>query len=99
MTLGGRRTLRIGTFQDKTILPRLRRQTASGNLLNLELGFSINPFLEEDVWDDDMWNPEDLWDVDMMSGSIYVSSPYCFEHGVRYQRNQEGFIDPVIALQ
>merc|ERR1711879_758165 len=45
---------------------------------------------EKDVWD--TWNwchigqlTRDLKDIKMSKGSAYISAPYCFEHGVRFE--------------
>mmetsp|Transcript_66893 Transcript_66893/g.122146 ORF Transcript_66893/g.122146 Transcript_66893/m.122146 type:complete len:586 (-) Transcript_66893:76-1833(-) len=53
--------------------------------------------VERNVWNEGLWNKDHLGNVLMTKGSIYLSSPYCFEHGVRYHTS--GMNDPVIALQ
>merc|ERR1711879_610534 len=76
LTLGGQRTLRVGTFpSDSSASP------------------SLNP-KEENVWNERLWGDR-LTDVTMTPGSAYVSSPFCFEHAVKY----ENTASPVIALQ
>jgi len=52
---------------------------------------------EENVWDEALWEEEHLKEVSMVPGSVYLSSPFCFEHGVRYEETIQH--DPVIALQ
>eukprot|EP00747_Dinoflagellata_sp_TGD_P032150 gnl/TRDRNA2_/TRDRNA2_135774_c1_seq1.p1 gnl/TRDRNA2_/TRDRNA2_135774_c1~~gnl/TRDRNA2_/TRDRNA2_135774_c1_seq1.p1 ORF type:complete len:454 (+),score=62.33 gnl/TRDRNA2_/TRDRNA2_135774_c1_seq1:194-1363(+) len=83
VTLGGIRTLRVGTFMSPDEAPD-------------------NKWLVEDVWDSWGWSQNGmlaagLKDVRMTRGSCYLSSPWCFEHGVRYEVGSRK--EPVIALQ
>merc|ERR1712043_51507 len=83
VTLGGRRTLRIGTYASAGELPQQKGQ-------------------KEDVWDTWAWSMNGvlaagLKDVRMTGGCAYLSAPYCFEHGVRYEKGSVE--EPVIALQ
>merc|ERR1712194_850401 len=83
---GGRRTLRVGKFTERHSPYRdqasRRRGQRSGD--------------EVSVWNDAAYHPSELWDVDMVAGSAYLSLPFCFEHGVKYDSRSD---DPVIALQ
>mmetsp|Transcript_16291 Transcript_16291/g.46497 ORF Transcript_16291/g.46497 Transcript_16291/m.46497 type:complete len:892 (-) Transcript_16291:76-2751(-) len=85
LTLGGSRTLRIGTFAsaDETSSTRAEEK-------------------DKDVWDTFQWSHNrqlaaGLKDAKMMRGSAYISSPYVFEHGVRFERGSRN--DPIISLQ
>lgn len=53
--------------------------------------------VEKNVWNEAMWDEDHVSDVTMTKGCIYLSSPFCFEHAVRY--HSCGMKDPVIALQ
>jgi len=84
LTLGGTRTVRVGTYPSQTD------------------GFAEKAKEEPSVWDMTAWLKDGqlvsgLKDVRMVRGCAYLSSPYCFEHGVRYERGTR--LDPIIALQ
>ncbi|CAE8581194.1 unnamed protein product, partial [Polarella glacialis] len=51
---------------------------------------------DNDVWDADAVDAENIVDISQVEGSAYLSSPFCFEHGVRYESSRD---DPVMALQ
>jgi len=40
---------------------------------------------EKDVWDSDLWDQDHLEDLELDIGSSYLASPFCFEHGLRYE--------------
>lgn len=48
------------------------------------------------VWDEETWAPQQLHEMSMSPGSIYISSPFCFEHAVAY--NSCSADDPILAL-
>lgn len=73
LTLGGRRTLRVGVFSTQ-------REESSGT----------------SVWDEATWAPQHLHEMSMSPGSIYISSPFCFEHAVAYSSCTPE--DPILAL-
>mmetsp|Transcript_182859 Transcript_182859/g.445178 ORF Transcript_182859/g.445178 Transcript_182859/m.445178 type:complete len:239 (-) Transcript_182859:59-775(-) len=84
LTLGGVRTLRVGTYP------------------SIDDGKPSKGRAEPSVWDTMAWLRDGqlatgLKDVRMVRGCAYLSSPYCFEHGVRYERGTRN--DPIIALQ
>jgi len=84
LTLGGCRTLRVGTYPAP------------------DDGFASKTLDEPSVWDTAAWLRSGqlatgLKDLRMVRGCAYLSSPYCFEHGVRYERGSRS--DPIIALQ
>lgn len=55
---------------------------------------------EKDVWDGDLWDQDHLEDLPLDVGTAFLASPFCFEHGVRYEgcAPWEGD-DPAITLQ
>mmetsp|Transcript_6744 Transcript_6744/g.19056 ORF Transcript_6744/g.19056 Transcript_6744/m.19056 type:complete len:508 (+) Transcript_6744:72-1595(+) len=92
VTLGGERTLRAGLFPGCASQGNLARVAAADD------GQDPDPNAgERNVWDEDLWSKQYLKEEDMRLGSVYLSSPFCFEHAVQYSgcaRRDE----PVIAL-
>ena len=84
LTLGGHRTVRVGHFRERHSPYRPQDSRRRGK----------PPGDEVSVWNEAAYNEEELWDIPQQKGSVYLTSPFCFEHGVRY----EGDI-PVFALQ
>jgi len=89
VTLGGRRILRAGVFR-------------SCDVPDAEVPWWEPNAGKDNVWDEGLWGAQGpqgggLRDLVMTHGSAYLSSPYCFEHGVRYQAGS--MEEPVIALQ
>jgi len=86
LTLGGRRTLRVGKFSERHSpyrdQPMRRRGRRTGD--------------EISVWNDEAYDERDIWDVAQVDGSAYLSLPFCFEHGVQYDSDTS---QPVMALQ
>lgn len=84
LTLGGTRTLRVGTYPSPDDWPASKGRA------------------EASVWDTPAWTragqlASGLKDLRQVRGCAYLSSPYCFEHGVRCERGTRD--EPVIALQ
>eukprot|EP00415_Alexandrium_ostenfeldii_P004514 UN4514 len=52
---------------------------------------------EISVWNSELWSEDNLKDELMTEGKAYISSPFCFEHGVHYARTERH--EPVTALQ
>lgn len=86
LTLGGCRTLRVGQFRERHAPYRPQENRRRGK----------PPGDEVSVWNDKAYMVEELWDMRQEKGSVYISSPFCFEHGVRYESSAS---DPVFALQ
>lgn len=86
LTLGGCRTLRVGKFPEQHSPYKDQATRRRGK----------PPGDEVSVWNREAYDNEDLWDVRLDDGSAYLSLPFCFEHGVRYE---SGTGELVIALQ
>ena len=86
LTLGGCRTLRVGQFRERHAPYRPQENRRRGK----------PPGDEVSVWNDAAYMAEELWDIPQEKGSVYISSPFCFEHGVRYEKSGS---NPVFALQ
>ena len=86
LTLGGHRTLRVGHFKERHSPYRPQDSRRRGK----------PPGDEVSVWNDAAYTEEEIWDIPQRKGSVYVTSPFCFEHGVKYESNQS---EPVFALQ
>lgn len=89
VTLGGERLLRIGRFPDGRL--KAGGSKVSKRKRDRMLGIGGN------VWDREKEDPENLWDIEMVPGSVYLSSPFCYEHAVMYHSSTRS--EPVIALQ
>lgn len=87
LTLGGRRTLRVGKFSEQHSPYRSQESRRRGK----------RPGDEVSVWNPAAYHKDELWDVEQVGGSAYLSLPFSFEHGVQY--NKGNVADPVIALQ
>mmetsp|Transcript_78548 Transcript_78548/g.234129 ORF Transcript_78548/g.234129 Transcript_78548/m.234129 type:complete len:593 (+) Transcript_78548:154-1932(+) len=83
ITLSGRRSVRVGAFDDP-LAPMVRDPCT-------------NRREQENVWSEDLWYQGRLQTVDLHPGMVYCSAPFVFEHGVCYQSCDRQ--DPVIALQ
>lgn len=103
LTLGGHRTLRMGVFQtcgaDGTSGPAL-----PGNNTDKEETAKEKDDKEEDVWNEEKWVWHVAWskagvlkEINMHPGFAYISSPYCFEHGVMFTGGTRD--QPLITLQ
>ncbi|CAJ1415643.1 unnamed protein product, partial [Effrenium voratum] len=86
LTLGGRRVLRISRFRERHSPYKPQGSRRRG----------VPPGDEVSVWNDEAYYPQELCDFPQVKGSVYISSPFCFEHGVKYESS---FADPVFALQ
>ncbi|CAK9110433.1 unnamed protein product [Durusdinium trenchii] len=84
LTLGGHRTLRIGHFKERHSPYRPQDNRRRGR----------PPGDEVSVWNEAAYAQDELWDIPQSTGSVYLTSPFCFEHGVRYEGDA-----PVFALQ
>jgi len=102
ITLGGRRTLRVGAFKfDGTFdaSQMCGNQTASVWAPEQKAKEKDE---EDDVWEDETWTSlKSLGgtrkEFAMEPGSMYLSSPYVFEHGVRFEEGTKD--EPLISLQ
>ena len=86
LTLGGRRVLRISRFRERHSPYKPQGSRRRG----------VPPGDEVSVWNDEAYYPQELCDFPQVKGSVYISSPFCFEHGVKYESSSA---DPVFALQ
>ena len=86
LTLGGHRTLRVGRFKERHAPYRPQESRRRGK----------PPGDEVSVWNSAAYTEEEIWDIPQRKGSAYVTSPFCFEHGVKYESNPS---EPVLALQ
>lgn len=98
ITLGGERVVRISRFAERHSPQRSASYTPDARRMpwksrNRQTRGARN---DNDVWDGNAVDAETCLDVDMEPGSVYLSSPYCFEHGVRYPPSYK---EPIIALQ
>lgn len=92
ITLGGRRTLRVGLFPNSTSEGNASRVVADGE------GRDPDPMAgENNVWDEELWSGRYLKEEEMSLGCVYLSSPFCFEHAVQYEGCERAH-DPMIAL-
>jgi len=89
LTLGGKRTVRSGTFSSWNAESNTWRGPKKDAPKSEE-------DLEKNVWDDELWRGR-IRDIEMTPGCVYISSPFLFEHAVEYLPCPER--DPVIALQ
>lgn len=83
ITLSGRRSVRVGAFEDPRV-PMVRDP-------------STNRRAQENVWVDDIWYQGRLQTIELHPGMVYCSAPFIFEHGVMYERCAQQ--DPIIAVQ
>ena len=51
---------------------------------------------EISVWNPEAYDREELWDIEQTKGCFYLTSPFCFEHGVKYEKHETS---PTFALQ
>lgn len=106
VTLGGVRSVRVGGFQAPTsVFPyphsydteSFRRSKKYPNQSKELLPTPDDLLKENNVWDDSSWRVDDLKSVDMDRGTVYLSSPFIFEHGVSYESCSKK--NAVVALQ
>lgn len=90
VTLGGLRTLRAGLFPSAASVGNAPRAAAEGADAAPIDG-------ESNVWDEELWSEQHIHEEDMKPGSVYLSSPFCFEHAVQYQ-GCPSKTEPMIAL-
>lgn len=95
LTLGGRRTLRVGRFTERHS-PSAARSDDGHMPWKSRRRMAANRN-ENDVWASSYQDSSHLLDIEMAAGSAYLSMPYCFEHGVRYPSSIGH--DPIMALQ
>merc|ERR1712079_195845 len=75
LTLGGRRTVRMGTYKRKDFHPQFR---------------DANVF-DDNAWEErQRLEQGELHKVNMIATSAYISSPFLFEHGVEYEAAAAG---------
>ncbi|CAE7171207.1 unnamed protein product [Symbiodinium pilosum] len=86
VTLGGNRMLRIGKFDERHAPYRPQENRRRG----MRSGDEIS------VWNEAAYAVQELWDMEQSRGCFYVTSPFCFEHGVKYQKHA---INTTFALQ
>ena len=86
VTLGGARTLRVGRFRERHSPYRPQENRRRG----VRSGDEIS------VWNREAYDRQELWDIEQSRGSFYLTSPFCFEHGVKYGRDVSS---PTLALQ
>eukprot|EP00438_Fugacium_kawagutii_P019635 Skav232808 [mRNA] locus=scaffold614:498548:499546:- [translate_table: standard] len=86
LTLAGHRTLRVGHFKERHSPYRAQESRRRGKA----------PGDEVSVWNEAAYMDEEIWDIPQREGSVYVTSPFCFEHGVKYGSNPS---ESVFALQ
>ena len=86
VTVGGARTLRVGKFPERHSPYRAQESRRRG----IRSGDEIS------VWNEQAYHKRELWDILQSRGCFYLSSPFCFEHGVKYQKQSSG---PTLALQ
>lgn len=106
ITLGGHRSLRIGTFEKADSFgpsPWVYNREEWARWQRFQKCDDSAPpttsevMKENNVWDDEAWREDDLRKVGMSAGDIYLSAPFIFEHGVMYDRCTRHA--PIIALQ
>ena len=81
LTLQGRRTLRVSQFKERHSPYRPQESRRRGK----------PPGNEVSVWNDDAYTEEEIWDIPQTRGSAYITSPFCFEHGVKYESQEAVF--------
>ena len=81
LTLQGRRSLRVSQFKERHSPYRPQESRRRGK----------PPGDEVSVWNDDAYTKEEIWDIPQTQGSVYVTSPFCFEHGVKYESQEAVF--------
>ena len=86
VTLGGARTLRVSHFRERHSQYRPQESRRRG----MRSGDEIS------VWNPEAYDREELWDIEQTKGCFYLTSPFCFEHGVKYEKHETS---PTFALQ
>jgi len=96
VTLSGKRTVRVGAFNTCDT----REAAKAQGLVKLPTEEPADGM--ENVWDDKLWTRLQAKngtrkDYQQRLGSIYLSAPYCFEHGVRFEASTKQA--PIMSLQ
>ena len=86
VTLGGARTLRVSHFRERHSQYRPQESRRRGRRSGDEIS----------VWNPQAYDREELWDIEQTKGCFYLTSPFCFEHGVKYEKHESS---PTFALQ
>jgi len=99
LTLGGRRTLRAGLFPTGECPANFAAEELAPKEEDGEADESERDkdgTGKEGVWNADVWKAVNVHCQTMVPGSVYLSSPFLFEHAVQYEDCSPE--EPMIAL-